>query len=70
MNSQTTEQAPSRRLPWYATSPKDSRVPPWYVWCGFLALVGGLAKLTVGESWGWVAFGLAMFVFGVLAWRR
>lgn len=58
-----------RKLPWYATSPRESKMAPWFVWCGLLSAVGGILAVLFGDAPLWRGqFGVAMLAIALLAW--
>jgi len=50
MNSPTTPTRERKRVPWYASTPRDSRIPPWYVWCAILCFLSLGDTITTGAS--------------------
>lgn len=74
MHSSTRTRTPrssrSGRVPWYATSPRTRLIPPWYVWCGVLSLLCGIAGVVLGRSPAELIFGVLVLAATVIAWRR
>lgn len=74
MHSSTPTRAPKAdhhgRVSWYATTPRTRRVPPWYVWCGVVALLCGVVRVVAGHSPAELIFGAVVLGLTIAAWRE
>ena len=70
MNSPTTPTRERKRVPWYATTPRDSRIPLWYVWCAILCFISIGITIVTGASPAALILPSVLLVLSLLAWRR
>jgi hypothetical protein len=59
-----------RRVPWYATTPRDSRVPPWYVWCAAISFLSfAVRTVVVGDDPLLPLLSCMLLVLSLVAWN-
>jgi len=69
VNSPTTQTRGRRRAPWYATTPRDSHTPPWYVWCGVASLLCFGTVTIAGGTPLTLLLPVVLLVLALAAWK-